>query len=84
MAVDIPREDATRGLYQKAAGSILRSLSASYTTKGANSNGLLRHGVYCKAKPGKSGWGDDECCIWGDYFYLEGLMRLKQDWRAYW
>jgi len=31
-----------------------------------------------------NGVGVDECCIWGDYFYLEALMRLRDPWRPYW
>jgi unsaturated chondroitin disaccharide hydrolase len=23
-------------------------------------------------------------CIWGDYFYLEALMRLRHAWQPYW
>ena len=29
-------------------------------------------------------YGVDECNIWGDYFYMEALMRLKKDWNPYW
>jgi unsaturated chondroitin disaccharide hydrolase len=28
--------------------------------------------------------GIDECCIWGDYFYLEALLRLTRSWNSYW
>jgi hypothetical protein len=34
----------------------------------------LLHGVY--HMPNKA--GVDEACIWGDYFYLEALMRLRR------
>ena len=31
------------------------------------------------------GLGIDECNIWGDYFYMEALMRfLNPDWKKYW
>ena len=29
-------------------------------------------------------YGVDECNIWGDYFYMEALMRLKKDLNPYW
>lgn len=71
--------DPYKELYYNAAVSILRNLAEQYTTQGRQSNGILLHGVYCKDK-----WGDDECCIWGDYFFMEGLRRLKGDWIMYW
>lgn len=79
----LKEEDPCKALYQNAAASILRNLAEKYTTKDLNSNGLLRAGVYCKDK-GNGGLGDNECCIWGDYFYMEGLRRLKGDWEMYW
>ena len=53
-----------------------------YPTKDdAESNGLLKHGTYYYA----GNLGIDECCIWGDYFYMEALMRfLNPDWKKYW
>lgn len=75
--------DPLKEIYHNAAVSMLRSMAGSYTTKNLNSNGLLQHGVYCKDK-GDGGRGDDECCIWGDYFYMEGLLRLQKDWEMYW
>ena len=45
------------------------------------SNALLLHGVYDKPKA----IGVDEACLWGDYFYMEALVRtLKPDWRLCW
>ena len=42
-----------------------------------DSEGLLLHGVYAYAE----GKGVDEPNLWGDYFYMEALMRLlKPDW----
>lgn len=73
--------DADKELYRKVASAIVRSLSAGYTTAGTpESNGLLLHAVY--SKPGNN--GVDECCIWGDYFYFESLVRLTTEWRRYW
>ena len=50
------------------------------------SNGLLLHGTYAR----KSQWntctdrGVDECNLWGDYYYLEALRRLRGKWNPYW
>lgn len=72
-------EDAS--VYKGAALNILRSLKEKYTSEACpESNGILLHAVY--SKPGKN--GVDECCIWGDYFYFEALMRIKKDIRLYW
>lgn len=83
LAKHLSPQDPYRQVYYNAAVSILESLARKYTTEGMESNGLLQHGVYCKDR-GNGGLGDDECCIWGDYFYLEGLTRLKKDWIRYW
>jgi unsaturated chondroitin disaccharide hydrolase len=63
---------ADAGRYRAAAGRILDSLIAGYSTVGhPSSNALLLHGVYDKPK----GVGVDEGTLWGDYFYLEALTR---------
>lgn len=69
-------------IYKKAAYAIIKSLSENYLTRYIpSSNGILQHGVYSKP----TGLGVDECCIWGDYFYAEALVRiLKTDWKKYW
>lgn len=50
------------------------------------SNGILLHSTYAKSSEGNtvSDSGVDECCIWGDYFYMEALVRLCADWETYW
>ncbi len=46
-----------------------------------DSDALLLHGVYDLPKD----VGVDEGTLWGDYFYLEALMRAAvPDWRPYW
>ena len=42
--------------------------------------GVLKHSVYHFA----SDKGVDECCSWGDYFYVEALVRMTQSWKLYW
>ena len=41
---------------------------------------VLLHGVYSW----HSGKGVDEGNIWGDYFYMEALVRFWKDWNLYW
>lgn len=73
--------DPHKAIYENAASSILMSLMDNYSTVSTpQSNGLLLHGVY--SKPGNA--GVDECCLWGDYFYFEALVRATRDWQLYW
>lgn len=70
-----------KSIYENVALKILKSLIENYTTKEVpESNGILLHGVY--AKPDNK--GIDECCIWGDYFYFESLVRALKSWNLYW
>jgi len=90
LAKALPAADARRRPFENAAASIAASLARSYAVgaageggsaaTAARSNGLLLHAVY--NKPGRE--GVDECCIWGDYFYLELLARLQLSWAPYW
>lgn len=80
MARRLP-EGEERSYYRNAALSILGSLIDGYATIGNDqSNALLLHSVNFK----KAGRGVDEACLWGDYFYLEALVRMKRDWSMYW
>lgn len=65
--------------YLMLAEAIMKSLRERYSTqKLPDSNGILTEGMYHRDD------GAGECTIWGDYFYMEALMRLTRDWRAYW
>jgi unsaturated chondroitin disaccharide hydrolase len=77
----LPPSDLRRGRYEGAALAMAKSLVDCYAAAGrAGTNGLLLHAVYDKP----SGKGVDECCIWGDYFYLELLTRLARPHVSYW
>jgi unsaturated chondroitin disaccharide hydrolase len=81
LASRLPLLDPHRTLYEQAAAGMVITLSEQYFAHdGAPGAGLLRHGVY--HKPNRI--GVDECCLWGDYFYLEALLRLRQIWEPYW
>lgn len=73
---------------RKTAISLLEPLYDMCAVKDPSiSNGQLLHGVYCKhtiTNTAKNR-GIDECNTWGDYFYVEALMRAKTpNWKAYW
>jgi unsaturated chondroitin disaccharide hydrolase len=77
----LPLLDPLRGDYQRAALRTVRQLSEHYHGDDATpGGGLLLHAVY--HKPHRI--GVDESCIWGDYFYLEALLRLSRSWNSYW
>lgn len=61
------------------AKGILAALDRYRTIPGQE--GLLQHGVYAYSE----GKGVDEANLWGDYFYMEALMRLtNSEWQTYW
>ena len=53
---------------------------------GAPGAGILLHGTYAKRSKenGVNQSGVDEFNLWGDYFYMEALMRMRKDWERYW
>ncbi len=58
--------------FKEIAMKILNSLSSKqYLAKG-DGDGILKHG--CFHKP--AGLGVDECLIWGDYYFVEALMKI--------
>ncbi|MEH7248060.1 glycoside hydrolase family 88 protein [Neobacillus niacini] len=67
--------------YSHAYQRILNSLIDHYSTiNNPNSNALLLHGTYFK----KQNQGVNEASLYGDYYYLEALTRLKLNWQKYW
>ena len=75
-------DDPERRRYQEAANKMLASLAQNYAAcDHSKSNALLLHGVYDK----NTKRGIDEGTLWGDYFYLEALMRARNPgWQLYW
>lgn len=65
-----------------AAVAMVDSLIENYTPEPSDaSDALLLHGVYDLPK----GKGVDEGTLWGDYFFLEALMRMtRPDWKSFW
>ena len=80
MAKEIPNNETLRE-YEVWADRILYNLITHYTEQKAEGViALLNEGVYSW----HSGKGVNEGNIWGDYFYLEALMRKKNNWKMYW
>jgi len=71
---------------EDTACKLVTALTTGYAAAG-NTDGLLLHSTYSKKTPYNACTeeGVDECVTWGDYFYLEALLRLnKPDWKPYW
>ena len=74
-------EGEEKDLFTNAIHLSMQSLYDNYSTKDTpEANGLLLHAVYSKP----NNVGIDEMNIWGCYFYMEALKRLKSGWNLYW
>lgn len=77
----LPEVDENKEVYKYAMHNILRSLIENYMNPEIEpGKPVLSHGVYSW----HSGKGVDEGNIWGDYFFLEALIRFYKDWNLYW
>jgi unsaturated chondroitin disaccharide hydrolase len=74
-----PGDPDRQGMHE-AADALLGALTAAYVSHGPEEDGILRGGV-CHRPHGR---GVNECCIWGDYFYVEALARRQPDWSSFW
>lgn len=67
---------------------MMSSLITNYAARPEDeTNGLLYKGTYARKSPYNScdDYGVNECVLWGDYFYVEALMRMyNPDWKMYW
>ena len=60
---------------------ILRSLIQNYANpEGKGGEAFLLHGVYSW----HSVKGVDKGKFWGDYYYVEALVRFLKNWNPYW
>lgn len=78
MLKHMPVTDADRVVYENASLYIAQSLIEHYM--GTDKEGILKSGVYYF----NGGLGIDEYLIFGDYFFVEMLMRLYKDWNPFW
>ena len=79
---NMPLDATKKATYTEAYEKIMLSLINNYATaEGDGKDGLLAHGTHYYA----GNRGVDECCIFGDYFYMEALMRLlRPEYKGYW
>jgi unsaturated chondroitin disaccharide hydrolase len=76
----LPADDRDRAMLQEGLDRSMRSLVQRYTPKEEAVQGFIEHGAYGVI----GGASADDCMIWGDYFYLEALMRLQNRRKGYW
>ena len=73
--------------YTGIARRLIKALYEECAVKSTKqSDGQLLHGVYGRKTPYNDciDHGIDECNLWGDYYYVEGLIRLERNWNSYW
>ncbi|MCJ8010859.1 glycoside hydrolase family 88 protein [Paenibacillus sp. KQZ6P-2] len=75
------QEDPDREMFGEALQASMKSLVNGYaTTDLPEAEGLLKHGSYHV----RGNSGPDDYMIWGDYYYLEALVRLSKGIKGYW
>lgn len=75
---EMPFTDPDRKNCEHAVCAVMASLREHYLTR--DEDGILLHGLYNYGR----GMGIDESNLWGDYYYLEALVRMRQVWEPYW
>ncbi|AZS15088.1 glycoside hydrolase family 88 protein [Paenibacillus lutimineralis] len=74
-------DDSSRQMFADALDRTMRALVEKYaTTDIPAAEGLLKHGSYHV----RGDRAPDDYMIWGDYFYLEALVRLEKGIKGYW
>ena len=74
--------------YRRLAKLLLKAIYDKCMVKAEenNVNGLVKHGTYSKKSPYNTcnEAGVDECVSWGDYYWMEALVRLGGTWKSWW
>jgi unsaturated chondroitin disaccharide hydrolase len=76
----LPHGSEESAYFEAQARIMLESLVKNYATIGKEAEGLIDHGSYSV----RTGRAPDSYMIWGDYYYLEALMRLEKGYHGYW
>ena len=74
--------------YRKLAKQLMKAIYDTCMVRSSEKgiNGLVKHGSYSKKSPYNTCTpaGVDECVSWGDYYWMEALMRLGGSWNSWW
>lgn len=77
----LPESSPLKEQYAAARNALMAALIKNDSRNKPDTDGLLLHVTHALPQ----GEGIDECAIYGDYFYLEALMRYKnKGWKRYW
>ncbi len=81
IAEHLDQADPARAKLVEAVQLAMKSLTENCFTAGSETEeGFLRHGSYSV----RGGASPDDFVIWGDYYFLEALMRLEKGLPGYW
>ncbi|CAH1056355.1 glycoside hydrolase family 88 protein [Paenibacillus pseudetheri] len=73
--------DKGRAALEECLTQSMESLVRNYSTVGdPGAEGLLKHGSYYV----RGNAAPDDYMIWGDYYYLEALLRMDKGLKGYW
>ncbi|MFC4776250.1 glycoside hydrolase family 88 protein [Paenibacillus sp. GCM10023252] len=72
--------DAEREVFQAAVERSMTALATTYANDDTEEQGFIKRGSYSV----RGGSAPDDYVIWGDYFYLETLLRLETGKTGYW
>ena len=78
----MPDDSLQKIIFENASNQMIEALidKCAYLPD-SECDGILRHCTHALPQ----GIGIDECSVYGDYFYLEALMRfLNPTWKCYW
>ena len=83
LADHLPDCDKYKSIYKNASARLLEAVIDNCTKEiGVEYDGLISHVTHAYTLGHHS---HDECAVYGDYFYLEALLRFKNpDWKMYW
>lgn len=77
----LPDGDADRAFLEEGLMKTMKGLVEHYSTMNKpDAEGLIERGSYAV----RLGRNPDDYMIWGDYYYLEALMRLEKGFKGYW
>lgn len=85
MSKYLPKDKAE--YYTKIAKKMLKALVDTCSISDySKSNGQITLGTYARSSEFNpcNNRGLNECNTWGDYYYMEALVRLSKDWNLYW
>ena len=78
----LPENAPQKPVFESASAQMLEAvIDHCAGDTGREYEGLICHVTHALPQ----GLGIDECAVYGDYFYLEALMRfVNPDWNRYW